>query len=207
MQRVMPTTDDESQIGERARLAELIQIMGRHGLNGLALRLGLRQIDGIGEEMAERLVLARGEGYPDIETLARRSRLPAAVLTRLAEADAFGSMGLDRRAAAWAVRRLPDDAALPLFQAIVARSWFQPLAAEMRARTATAVSSTSLTVQPVARAVATTFANGTGVAQTTFLSTPGVPVHTVSGLRCRNSARVSTVVLAALHPPGVMPAT
>ena len=41
MQRVMPATDDESQIGERARLAELIQIMGRHGLNGLALRLGL----------------------------------------------------------------------------------------------------------------------------------------------------------------------
>lgn len=41
MQRVMPTTDDESQIGERARLAELIQIMGRHGLNGLASRLGL----------------------------------------------------------------------------------------------------------------------------------------------------------------------
>lgn len=37
----MPATDDEPQIGERARLAELIQIMGRHGLNGLASRLGL----------------------------------------------------------------------------------------------------------------------------------------------------------------------
>ncbi len=37
----MSTTDDEPQIGERTRLAELIQIMGRHGLNGLASRLGL----------------------------------------------------------------------------------------------------------------------------------------------------------------------
>ena len=41
MQRLMPTTDDEPQIGERARLAELLQIMGRHGFNGLASRLGL----------------------------------------------------------------------------------------------------------------------------------------------------------------------
>ena len=38
---MMPITDDEPQIGERTRLAELIQIMGRHGLNGLASRLGL----------------------------------------------------------------------------------------------------------------------------------------------------------------------
>ncbi|BAV66594.1 ubiquinone biosynthesis protein (plasmid) [Sphingobium cloacae] len=41
MPHVMPTTDDEPQIGEHARLAELLQIMGRHGLNGLASRLGL----------------------------------------------------------------------------------------------------------------------------------------------------------------------
>ncbi|OJU15184.1 MAG: ubiquinone biosynthesis protein, partial [Sphingomonas sp. 66-10] len=37
----MLVNDDEPQLGERARLAELIQIMGRHGLNGLAARLGL----------------------------------------------------------------------------------------------------------------------------------------------------------------------
>ena len=37
----MSTTDEEPQIGERTRLAELMQIMGRHGLNGLASRLGL----------------------------------------------------------------------------------------------------------------------------------------------------------------------
>ncbi|MCB4768442.1 error-prone DNA polymerase [Ancylobacter sp. Lp-2] len=87
----------------------------------LALRLGFRQVDGIGEAAGAQLVEARGAGYPDIEVLARRTRLPTALLTRLAEADAFGSMGLSRREAAWAVRRLPDDAPLPLFAAADAR--------------------------------------------------------------------------------------
>ena len=39
----------------------------------------------------------------------------------MADADAFRSIGLDRRAALWAVRRLPDDVPLPLFQAAIAR--------------------------------------------------------------------------------------
>ena len=34
----------------------------------------------------------------------------------LAEADAFRSFGLDRREGLWAVRRLPDDKPLPLFE-------------------------------------------------------------------------------------------
>ena len=52
-----------------------------------------------------------------VEELRRRTRLPKAALIKLADADAFRSMGLDRRAALWAVRRLPDDVALPLFEA------------------------------------------------------------------------------------------
>ncbi|MBS7585879.1 error-prone DNA polymerase [Ancylobacter defluvii] len=87
----------------------------------LALRLGFRQVDGVGETAGEQLAKARGGGYPDIETLARRTGLPTATLTKLAEADAFGSMGLSRRDAAWAVRRLPDDAPMPLFAAADAR--------------------------------------------------------------------------------------
>jgi len=39
----------------------------------------------------------------------------------LADADAFRSIGLDRRAALWAVRRLPDDIPLPLFATAAAR--------------------------------------------------------------------------------------
>ncbi|WP_421698645.1 error-prone DNA polymerase [Ancylobacter sp.] len=88
----------------------------------LALRLGLRQLDGFKEEWSEQLVEARARGFlHDVETLAHRSRLPAAALAKLADADACRSMGLDRREAAWAMRRLPDDAPLPLFAAVEAR--------------------------------------------------------------------------------------
>ncbi|MDK2748997.1 MAG: error-prone DNA polymerase [Brevundimonas sp.] len=87
-----------------------------------ALRLGLRQIDGFREDWAQALVAARAAARPcDIETLARRAALPAAAMRKLADADAFRSLGLDRREALWAVRRLPDDAPLPLFAAADAR--------------------------------------------------------------------------------------
>ena len=42
--------------------------------------------------------------------------VPVAALERLAEADAFGALGLDRRQALWAIRGL-SDARLPLFDA------------------------------------------------------------------------------------------
>ena len=87
----------------------------------LALRLGFRQVEGIGETSAGCVAQQRGTGYRDIETLAARTALPAHVLRRLADADAFRSIGLDRRAALWAVRRLPDDSPLPLFAAADAR--------------------------------------------------------------------------------------
>ena len=54
-------------------------------------------------------------GYPDFATFARRTGLPRRALVTLAEADAFRSFGFDRREGLWAVRRLPDDDALPLF--------------------------------------------------------------------------------------------
>ena len=82
----------------------------------LALRLGLRQIRGLKEEEAERLVAARGDGYGSPFDLWRRTDIPTAVLTRLARADAFTSMGLDRRQAAWAVRAIGETGPLPLFE-------------------------------------------------------------------------------------------
>ncbi len=84
----------------------------------VALRLGLRQIKGLKEESAEALVVARGGGkaarYKEVRELWRRSGLSARVLERLARADAYASLGLDRRAALWAVKGL-DDTVLPLF--------------------------------------------------------------------------------------------
>jgi error-prone DNA polymerase len=82
-----------------------------------ALRLGLRQIKGFAEADAERLVAARPQmGYPDPRALWRRSGLGRGALERLAEADAFRSMGLDRRRALWALKALGEPP-LPLFAA------------------------------------------------------------------------------------------
>ena len=84
------------------------------------MRLGLRRIKGLAEDDSARLVAARGEGYGSIRELWRRSNLPASVLSRLAEADAFGSLDLTRRQALWAVKGLGPPP-LPLFAAAEAR--------------------------------------------------------------------------------------
>lgn len=81
----------------------------------LALRLGFRQVGGMVEADMKALVAARGAGYGRLEDLAMRGQIPRRSLRALADADAFRSVGLDRREALWATRRLPDDAPLPLF--------------------------------------------------------------------------------------------
>ena len=76
-----------------------------------AVRLGLRLVGGAAEEVVTKtIVAARGAGYPDVFTAWRRSGAPVGVLERLANADAFRSMGLDRRAALWAVKGLAGGA-------------------------------------------------------------------------------------------------
>ena len=59
--------------------------------------------------------------FTSLEDFARDTALPKRALILLADADAFRSLGLDRREALWAVRRLPDDVPLPLFEAATAR--------------------------------------------------------------------------------------
>jgi error-prone DNA polymerase len=74
------------------------------------------------EDWAERIVAARTRRpFTSLEDFARDTGLPKRALILLADADAFRSIGLDRRAALWAVRRLPDDVPLPLFEVAVAR--------------------------------------------------------------------------------------
>ncbi|WP_376957506.1 error-prone DNA polymerase [Azospirillum sp. A26] len=82
--------------------------------NPSSLRLGLRLIKGFTPQHADSVVLSRAGGYSDPYDLWRRARLPVAALEKLAKADAFRSVGLDRRAALWAVRALGDQP-LPLF--------------------------------------------------------------------------------------------
>lgn len=76
----------------------------------LPVRLGLRQVRGLNEEEARRLIAARGDGAASLQDLARRARLSRRTLELLAEADAFRSMGLDRREALWAVKGVAPEA-------------------------------------------------------------------------------------------------
>ncbi len=80
-----------------------------------ALRLGLRQIKGMNEADAAWIVAARGNGYGEPRDLWRRAGIRPAVLERLARADAFRSMGAQRRDALWNIGAIKGTAPLPLF--------------------------------------------------------------------------------------------
>lgn len=86
------------------------------GEQGWALRLGLRRVDGIRKEDVERLIeMRRTIPYDNIHDLWNRSGLTISALERLAAADTFRSLGLDRRQALWEVRALNGHKPLPLF--------------------------------------------------------------------------------------------
>jgi error-prone DNA polymerase len=106
------------QGGKESSLHPRHASMAEHIRAAHAVRLGFRQIVGAREEEMRRLVAARGAGYDSVRDLWLRSALSPAVLERLADADAFRSLGLDRRQALWAVRgldRVGDQDDLPLF--------------------------------------------------------------------------------------------
>ncbi len=73
------------------------------------LRLGLRQIRGLRQDEAARLIAARKAGARTLSDLARIADLSRQALEFLAEADAFRSLGLDRRAALWAVKGMAPE--------------------------------------------------------------------------------------------------
>jgi error-prone DNA polymerase len=100
-----------------ANFSNLDNTLERNGSGLLALRLGYRQIDGFREDWARAIVENRGYGYSSFAEFVRRSELPKKALMVLAEADGFTSFDMDRREALWAVRRIPDHHALPLFEA------------------------------------------------------------------------------------------
>ena len=90
-------------------------VMEPDGRGGLALRLGFRQIKGLAEEDAAWLTATRGNGYREVADVWRRAGLGPAVLERLAEADVFAAVGLNRRDALWAAKAILAKAPLPLF--------------------------------------------------------------------------------------------
>ncbi len=90
-------------------------VMEPDGRGGLALRLGLRQVKGLREEDAAWLTAARGNGYREVEDVWRKAGLMPAVIERLAEADAFAALGLNRREALWQAKAIASAKPLPLF--------------------------------------------------------------------------------------------
>jgi len=97
--------------------------------HALALRLGLRQIEGLAESEAQKILGARDGSHLTPHEPARQKRRPfrevaelkdrtgvrGDTLEHLAAADCFRSLGLDRRQALWAVKGLVTAPALPLF--------------------------------------------------------------------------------------------
>jgi error-prone DNA polymerase len=70
--------------------------------SSLALRLGLRLINGLPEAAAKKIEAAREAGpFVSLDDFVRRTGLSQAVVAKLAEADAFQSLAMDRRAALW----------------------------------------------------------------------------------------------------------
>jgi error-prone DNA polymerase len=88
----------------------------------LPLRLGLRMVKGLANEYGAVIAAAAMDApFASVEDVWRRSGVPATALEKLADADAFQCLGLDRRQALWRVRGLGDKP-LPLFAAAEAQA-------------------------------------------------------------------------------------
>ncbi|MEP3051249.1 MAG: error-prone DNA polymerase [Erythrobacter sp.] len=94
-----------------------------HGGRSIAMRLGLRQVDGLPEHVAAQLIAARENSgrFVDVAELRERAGLSPAHIERLASADCFTSMELSRRQALWDARSLIAASDLPLFKAATER--------------------------------------------------------------------------------------
>jgi len=89
-----------------------------------ALRLGFRQVKGLREEDIHFLTAARNEPFTRIHQFAEAGVSQAGIVL-LAKADAFRSIGLDRRQALWEAEALKDRP-IGLFAGQASNSEFEP---------------------------------------------------------------------------------
>jgi error-prone DNA polymerase len=89
---------------------------GKYG----ALRLGFRQVKGLKEDDMQLLLSARTEDFSKVTQL-MDAGVSATALERLADADAFRSIGLNRRQALWEVSALTDRP-VGIFEGLSAQS-------------------------------------------------------------------------------------
>ncbi|MEO0497630.1 MAG: error-prone DNA polymerase [Pseudomonadota bacterium] len=91
-----------------------------------AVRLGFRQVSGLKKEEMERFVERRnGRHLASVDEARRLTDLSVKTMEKLASADAMRSMGIDRRAALWAVKGMTSDTQMPLFEAVHASTYGQ----------------------------------------------------------------------------------
>jgi error-prone DNA polymerase len=90
-------------------------------LEGEAIRLGLRMV--VGLPRAQALHVEQQQPFGSMDDFTRRSGVPSKIAARLAKADAFGSLKLNRRASLWRAL-VPIDAkgSCPLFDNLAADS-------------------------------------------------------------------------------------
>ncbi|HXN44563.1 MAG TPA: error-prone DNA polymerase, partial [Xanthobacteraceae bacterium] len=115
-------SDFEARLEPGPRAAERLHEMHRDMAADVraryAVRLGLKEVKGLAEHDAKRIVARRGAGYVSLRDLWLRTALSPKFIARLADADAFGSLKLSRRKALWAATalgRAGDQDDLPLF--------------------------------------------------------------------------------------------
>jgi error-prone DNA polymerase len=86
-----------------------------------SLRLGLRMINGFREDDAHRIMAVRGDRpFTSVANFTKRTKFARAVVSRLARADAFGSLQQSRRQAMWeALSQEKKPRAMPLFDGLV----------------------------------------------------------------------------------------
>jgi len=85
----------------------------------MGVRLGFNMIQGLRTEHANIIIARRRSGYDSIRDVWLRTGLSPVVIEKLAEADAFQSLGLNRRDALWAAKGLIGEygaEVLPLFK-------------------------------------------------------------------------------------------
>ena len=113
------TLEPENGLRAAERLHALHTSMKQVILTTHAMRLGFQKIKGMKEDHGLSIMKHRGAGYASVRDLWLRTGLPQSVIERLADADAFGSLGLTRREALWAAKALgrvgDEQDTLPLF--------------------------------------------------------------------------------------------
>jgi error-prone DNA polymerase len=99
--------------GRDVQLSECSDLPGSSPI----LRLGFRLVRGLSQKHVEQIIKARGDGsFRTFSEFVRRTGLRAPALKKLSQADAFGSLLMDRRDTLW--RSLPERGPLTLFDQI-----------------------------------------------------------------------------------------